>query len=427
MPFLERTIEQNPGLVRSAVQLHQAGVLPPNSFVYDVDMFERNATAIKDEADRVGLGVYFMTKQHGRNPVVFQRVTADGRAKTVSVDLQCAQALHSNSIPIGHVGHVVQIPNSDVPHVVAAMRPEVVTVFSTAKATAVSDAALAVDRVQDVLLRVCGDGDVVFPGVCGGFHLRDLEATVRSLRGLPGVRIVGVTTFPALGYSDGHEPELTPNFGNLLRAASQLEGLGIEVNQINAPGNTAHHVLATLAEHGATHVEPGSALSAHTAFHLFDGGLAEQAAAVYVTEISHFLDGQAWVYGGGFFLDDPPVPELAGFAKSREALVGADPDAIFDRRVRFGGTGVSSTGSFGTIDYHGLLEIGPSSAAVGDTVVFGFRTQAFMTRANTAAVSGRGLEQPEMLGLYDVQGHRAPTAGHESYPATSGMAIDAAS
>lgn len=404
MPFLERTVEQNPGLVRSAVRLHQDGLLPSNSFVYDVDMFERNATAIKDEAERVGLGVYFMTKQHGRNPVIFQRVTADGRAKTVSVDMQCADALHGNAIPLGHVGHVVQIPNGDLPRVVATMQPEVMTVFSVAKATATSDAALAAGRVQDVLLRVRGKGDVVFPGVCGGFHLSELKAAVRQLRGLPGVRIVGVTTFPALGYGDGHEPELTPNFGNLLRAASQLERLGIEVTQINAPGNTAHHVLAMLAERGATHVEPGSALSAHTAFHLFDGSLAEQAAAVYVTEISHFLDGQAWVYGGGFFLDDPPVPELADFPKQRQVLVGNDPDDILNRRVRFAGPGVSSTGSFGAIDYHGLLEIDPSSAAVGDTVIFGFRTQAFMTRANIAAVSLAGVGKPELLGLHNAQG-----------------------
>jgi len=131
-----------------------------------------------------------------------------------------------------------------------------------------------------------------------------------------------------------------------------------------------------------------------------------------VSEISHFVDGNAWAFGGGFFTDDPPVPELADFASHRQALVGGDSDRIFDRRVRFLGTGPSGGGRFGGIDYHGLLDISEDSAHVGDTVVFGFRTQAFVTRAYVGVVQGLSQGNASFAGLFDAEGHRLDPMGH---------------
>ncbi len=412
MPFLEQTIRRNPALIAAAVELHQAGMIPPNTLLLDFDRFVANGQALKDEAERVGLRLYFMTKQHGRNPVVFEAVTADRRASTVAVDMQCAQALHGNAVPIGHVGNLSQVPNRDLALVIRQMRPEVMSVFSISKAEAASQAAELAGVVQDVLLRVRAPGDVVFAGMEGGFLLDDLGSAAARIRNLPGVRIVGVTTFPAVSYADAHEPCLTPNFETLLRSAELLRKSGIEVTQINAPGNTAANVLALLASAGATHVEPGSALSGHTTFHLFDDTLPEVPAAVYVTEISHFVDGRAWTFGGGFFTDDPPVPELAGFAERRHALVGATVQSALDHRVRFLGTGPAGGGRFGGIDYHGLLDVDERSACVGDTVVFGFRTQAFVTRAYVGVVKGVASGTPSFAGLFDVQGHRLNPVSH---------------
>lgn len=409
MPFLEKTVEKNPGLIRSAVSLHQEGQIPPNTLLLDIDAFSSNASIIKDEAERVGLRLYFMTKQIGRNPIVARKVTEDGRAKTVAVDIQDAKALHYNGVSLGHVGNVSQIGNQELRAVVGNMRPEVVSVFTVQKAEAASRAAVENDVNQDLLIRVRDDDDLVPVGTSAGIHLDDLEDAVREIRKLPNVYIVGVTTWPAITYTNAREPEAAPNFRTLLTAAERLERLGIEITQINAPGNTSFAALQYLKDQGATHVEPGSALSGHTTLNLHDGS-PESPAAVYVTEVSHYADGEAWVLGGGFFLDDPPVPELEDFVKERHALVGADSNEIFDSRVPFTGVGGNAPGSFGGIDYYGTLGADSSIVSVGDTVVMGFRTQAFVTRANVGVVENASTGNPKLLGLFDVQGHRLDDA-----------------
>jgi predicted amino acid racemase len=295
--------------------------------------------------------------------------------------------------------------------VIARMRPEVMSVFSVAKAEAASAAAVRAGREQDLLLRVRAGDDVFLPGMEGGFGLDELLSVVDKIRPLPGVRITGVTTFPAISYRS-RTPTLTPNMQTLLRGAEALTRHGVDVKQINAPGNTAVNTMKLLASAGATHVEPGSALSAHTPYHLFDDGLPERPAAVYVTEVSHFVDDRAWVFGGGFFLDDPPIPELKDFAGRRQALVGSDPGQIIDRRFSFKGTGPEGSGTFGGIDYHGILDAGKADTRVGDTVVFGFRTQAFATRAYTGAVSGCSTGTPTLRGVFDTQGHLLDPVTH---------------
>jgi predicted amino acid racemase len=404
MAFLESTIRRNPKLIEAAIALHQEGKIPANSFVLDQDVFHANMSAVKDEAERVGINVYFMTKQHGRNPLVFGPPTADGRAKTVAVDMQCAKALHYNGIPLGHVGNLSQVPNGELDAVVGEMQPEVMSVFTVEKAEAIAAAAARADRTQDILLRVRRrKEDLVLPGMEGGFELDELPDVVKRIGRLGTVRIVGVTTFPALNLGNT-EFDPAPNFETLRMGAQQLSDLGVNVTQINAPGNTTTHTLQRMADEGATHVEPGSGLAGHATYHLVNDDLPERPALVYVTEISHFVEGKAWVFGGGFFLDDPPVSDLSDFDGRRSAIVGRDAGAL-DRRVPFLGTGTAARGAFGSLDYHGLLDVDRSSAAVGDTVVFGFRTQAFDTRANVAVV--RNCEtDPEVLGVFDVQGHR---------------------
>jgi predicted amino acid racemase len=401
MAFLDRTIAQNPELIRASVALHQAGELPSNTFVLDQDACHENMRMMKDEAERVGLSIYFMTKQHGRNPLIYGPGIEDGRASTVSVDIQCAKALHHNGLAIGHVGNLCQVPNGELDRVIGDMKPEVVSVFTVEKADAVSNAALRAERVQDILLRVRRPGDLFLPGMEGGFLIEELPDAVKRINGFGGVRIVGVSTFPSMDYRHT-EPVAAPNFETLRIAAAKLEELGVHVTQINAPGNTSTEVMTFMKENGATHVEPGSAVTGHSTYHLVRDDLAERPALVYLSEVSHFVDGNAWIFGGGFWVDDPPVPALADMNARREAVVGRDGD--LDRKARFLGTGGSASGSFGNLDYHGLLDIDRPEAAVGDSVVFGFRTQAFDSRANVAVVRNCATE-PEVLGVFDVQGH----------------------
>jgi predicted amino acid racemase len=402
--FLERTKRQNPALIRAAVSLHQAGEIPPNTFVFDADAFARNGALLRAAAEQAGLRLYFMTKQHGRNPELFRRVVREGAKETVAVAMEDARILHRHGLGLGHVGNLVQVPRAELEKVVATYRPEVISVFTVAKAIQVDEAARRSGLVQPVLLRVHSREDVFFPGMEGGFFLDELSEALAAIRPLEHVRPVGVTTFPVLRYdAEGDAPAATPNLEALMRAAEILQREGVEVKQINAPGNTACNVMSFLRDAGATHVEPGSSLTASTTFHLYRDDLPEQPAMVYLTEVAQLWDRKAYVYGGGFFIDDPPVPMRDSFR--RKALVGSSQDDIFERELAWEGIGARGGGSFAAIDYHGILE-GQKDVAVGDSVVFGFRSQLFMTRAYTAVVAGCASGRPRLVGVWDWASHR---------------------
>lgn len=403
--FLERTRRRNPALIRAAVRLHQAGAIPANTFLFDADAFARNGASLREAAEREGLRLYFMTKQHGRNPELFRRVVREGARETVAVAMEDARILHRHGLALGHVGNLVQTPRGELEKVIGTYRPEVVTVFSEDKAEQVDAASARCDTVQDVLLRVHGPDDVLFAGMEGGFRLHELRAAVERLKRLARIRVVGVTSFPVLRYdAAGGAPAATPNLASLGAAREILEAAGVEVEQVNAPGNTCAGTMRFLREAGATHVEPGSALTASTTFHLYDDDLPEQPAMVYVTEVAQSWAQRTYVYGGGFFIDDPPVPLRDGFR--RLALAGSDEDEILEHELVWEGIGARGGGSFAAIDYHGILDAGGTPPKVGDTVVFGFRAQLFMTRAHVGVVEGLGHGDGRLVGVWDWASHR---------------------
>jgi predicted amino acid racemase len=403
--FLARTRRRNPALIRAAVRLHQDGAIPPNTFLFDADAFEHNGAAIREAADREGLRLYFMTKQHGRNPELFRRVVRQGAKETVSVAMEDARVLHRHGLGIGHVGNLVQTPRAELEKVIGTYRPEVISVFTVAKAEQVDAAAARCGRAQPILLRVHGSGDVLFPGMEGGFTLDELPAALSRIGRLRNVRIAGVTSFPVLRYdAAGAAPRATPNLEALAAARQVLEKHGVEVEQVNAPGNTGASTMRFLREAGATHVEPGSSLTASTTAHLYDDDLPEEPAMVYVTEVAQTWAEKTYVYGGGFFIDDPPVPLRDGF--QRLALAGSTEDEILEHELVWEGIGARGGGSFAAIDYHGILDAGARPATVGDTVVFGFRSQLFMTRAHVAVVEGLSQGAGRLVGVWDWASHR---------------------
>src|SRR5215470_11100697 len=121
--FLEVLRRRNPALIEQAIALHQAGLIPANSYVIDLDAVTHNARAIRAMADRLGLKVFAMTKQMGRNPAYCRAIMAGGIAKAVTVDMECVRACHRAGMGIGHVGHLVQIPRAEVA-AAAAVRPD---------------------------------------------------------------------------------------------------------------------------------------------------------------------------------------------------------------------------------------------------------------------------------------------------------------
>lgn len=400
--FLETLQRRNPALLRAAAELAIERRIPPNSYVLDLDVIAANGRAIRQEADKLGLRLYFMLKQIGRNPVVTNALIAEGSRETVSVDIACANALATHGIGLGHVGNLVQTPRIDIRRIVA-LRPEVITVFTVAKAREIAEAAREQGFDQGLLLRVADPTkDLYLPGMDGGIALDALADAARAIMGLEGVHIEGVTTFPVLAYSEAAEPQPTPNFATLQRAVEILQSLGVEVKQINAPGNTSCFTLPVQKRMGATHVEPGHGFLGTTPFHLHHPDLPERPAACYVTEVAHHVGNRAYVYGGGFFVDDPIWLD-PNF--KRQALVGASAGALLETPVAFLGAGAGTSGNFGGIDYYGYLDAGADVAPVGATVVMGFRIQSFVTRANIAVVSDCE-DKPHLVGIFDQSGNR---------------------
>jgi len=396
--FLETLVRRNPNLIRAAVNLHQAGAVPPNSYVLDLDAIRRNARLIKRAADRAGLQVYPMTKQVGRNPLFVRAVARAGMPKLVCVDWMEALMLARQKVGIGHVGHLVQIPRNEAPRI-AALAPEVWTVYNLEKAREVSEAAGQAGRVQDLLLRVVGPEDVFYPTHEGGFRADEVVEAARAIGQMPNARVTGVTSFPTLLFDPEAKTVLvTPNMNTIAEAAERLRSeVGLEITQINAPGTTSAATMEMLAEAGATHVEPGHGFTGTTPWHAYRD-LPELPAMCYLTEITDENPDACYVLGGGLFIDPviPPYPV--------RACVGSDGDEALHRRAE------ARFEPPGGIDYYARLDPHSARMDIGDSAVFGFRAQAFATRAHVVVVRGISRSAPVVAGVYDVCGRKLPVA-----------------
>jgi predicted amino acid racemase len=262
--------------------------------------------------------------------------------------------------------------------------------------------------VQDIIFRVRADGDIIYPNEEGGIWEHDLDAAARTVSGYPGVRITGVTSFPATLFNPGTaRMETTQNFPGMLRAAARLTAMGFDISHINAPGASAAIGFGVVAEAGGTEAEPGHALTGTTPQVLSpDAHSPEKSAMVYLNEVSHLFGGRAYVFGGGFYACDTggmlgDDSRYRGRAWTPHAFVGRKPETIMDQKVP-----VDKSSFFGradnATDYYGgtLIPEGPSDIRVGDTVIYGFRPQAFTTRANVAVVESVDGE-PRVLGIFD--------------------------
>lgn len=121
--------------------------------------------------------------------------------------------------------------------------------------------------------------------------------------------------------------------------------------------------------------------------------MPELPAAAYVTEVSHSYGGRAYCFGGGLYID-PVFPDY-----QVRALVapGGDFDAAFLADADIPPPSM--------IDYYGMLTP-PDGHQIrtGDTVVFGFRIQAFVTRAYVVPITGVQAGRPQALGVWASDG-----------------------
>lgn len=388
--FLETTLKRNPALIEAALHLHRTGRIPPNCYVVDLEAVEHNARLLAQAAYENGLELYFTTKQVGFNPLVARSVFYAGLARALAIDPWEARMLAQNQVPIGHLGHLVQPPDAMLPGLLR-LRPDYVTVFSVEKARRIAEAARRLGNPVRLLLRATAPGDFFHPGQSGGIPLQDLAQAAGQIARLPEVRIRGVTSYPCL-HLDPETQALapTPNFATLLQAAEILkamDGNGIRVEQINAPGNTCAAALPLLRRLGATHGEAGHALTGTTYLHA-DPGQTELPALVYVSEISH-LDGEhLCAFGGGLYRRAGARQALVQTRAGERLTCPVEP---LDPRA---------------IDYY--ISLAPPQTGdrprIGDSLLLAARAQVFVSRALVAVAAGLQTGKPELAGLFDAWG-----------------------
>jgi predicted amino acid racemase len=394
--FLDVICRRNPALVTDAIALHQQGRIPANSYVIDLDTVRANASQLRAAGDRHRLKVFAMTKQMGRNPAFCRALLEGGIVASVAVDMECARVTHRAGLRIGNIGHLVQVPRAEA-DAAAALAPDYWTVFNDEKAAEAAAASRRRERSQALLARIQAPDDLFYKGHEGGFDAAAAATVADRLDALDGARFAGITTFPALLFDHAQRRVLpTRNLHTLEAAAERLAAAGRRDLQINAPGTNSAVMFEALAAAGATQVEPGHGLTGTTALHAVED-LPERPAAVYLTEVSHHYGGRAYCFGGGLYVD-PIFP-----AYEVKAVVAAEPTATASARLAV------EIPPAEAIDYYGMIDV-PAGRVVrpGDSVVFGFRIQAFVTRAYVVGVAGIGTGSPTPQGIFTAQG--APTS-----------------
>ena len=380
--FLDVLRRRNPRFIEAVIALHQQGKLPANTYVLDLDAVTRNAHLFITEANRLGLKTFAMTKQVGRNSGFCKALRRGGIDRSVAVDMACARACARAGLKIGHLGHLVQIPRFEA-LAAARLKPDYWTVFSQEKAAEAAAASSQIGRTQQLLARIQTPGDVFYRGHEGGFQADNIVSVAEQIDDLSGACFAGITTFPALLFDHETGKVLpTPNLTTLSQAAELLAKHGRHNIEINAPGTTSSVVLSALAEAGATQCEPGNGLHGTTPLHAIDD-LPEDPAVLYLSEVSHCHADNAYCFGGGLYID-PVFPDY-----DVQAIVSDAPTVSASAMARVEIPPPSA------IDYYGMIDMsGSAYPKTGDSVIFGFRGQAFVTRAFTAGISGVASGQP---------------------------------
>jgi predicted amino acid racemase len=402
--YMEQLKNKNPELVEVATDFHRSGKIPTNTFLLDLDAHVYNAETMRREADKYNLSLYYMSKQVARNPIISQGVLDTGFKGIVAVEIQDVRILNKYGVKISHIGHLVNIPTSDVEFALS-MRPEVVTVFNLGRAKQVATVASKRGFVQKLLVRPIGAKDLVLPYMEGGFSEDEIVPVVKEINRVKGVKVIGLTTFPAILFDlVKYEPFLTPNVDTVKRTKAKLEENGVKISQMNLPSNNHTTTMKMIAGAGATHVEPGQGVTGFSQSQIY-GNSPEIPAFVYVTEVSHFVRNWTYIFGGGFaYIDVWGITYEGGITNPDKSkfqfpvFVGKSSSDIMSNMV-------NGEMFQGLVDYHARLYNGPGKAEVGDTVICGWRPQMFLTRAMVAVVGGIKDHNPKLLGIFDHAGN----------------------
>src|SRR5262245_52453434 len=184
--FLDVLRRRNPAFIETAMALHQEGKIPANAYVIDLDAVTHNAQILSDEARRLGLKIFAMTKQVGRSSSFCHAVRRGGIDRAVAVDMACARAVHKAGLKLAHLGHLQQVARHEASAAASTFKPDYWTVFNEAKAKEAAAGAKAAGRTQDLLARIRAEGDTFYRGHEGGFDASDVAAVADRFDALEG-------------------------------------------------------------------------------------------------------------------------------------------------------------------------------------------------------------------------------------------------
>lgn len=379
--FVNKVIERNSKLIDAIIQLHENGEILPDSYVVDMDTLVDNAKRILAEAKKYDMKLYFMLKQLGRNPYVAQELVKLGYDGAVVVDYKEAEVMMNHNIPICNVGHLVQPPHAKIQELVD-YGCEYFTVYSLEKIRDINECSKKSNHIQKLLLRVIGENDLIYSGQTAGFKLEELDEVIEEIKKLKNVSIQGVTSFPCFLYDETkNENEPTNNLTSVLEAVDILKKHDIHVENINTPSTTCVATLNEMVKYGATSGEPGHGLTGTTPLHASTSDY-EIPSVIYLSEVSHNLDGLSYCFGGGYY--------RRSHVENALVTKNLEPCKVI-------------TPTLDSIDYHFGLS---KQFHVGEPVIMAFRFQIFVTRSDVVLVEGIQSNHAKVIGRFSSLGDK---------------------
>ncbi|WP_311678758.1 alanine racemase [Sneathia vaginalis] len=376
--FLKRLLDTNKAFVDASLNLYKKGLILPDSYCIDVDMFLENAKNILNEAKKYNINLFYMLKQVGRNPYLAKKLEDLGYKGAVCVDFKEVEVMMKNNLKLCNIGHLVQIPKNMLSRVIE-YGVEIITVYSYDMIKEISNIALSLNKTQDIMLRILDENSEIYPGQEAGFSVNEVKELIPKLKDLKGVKLNGITSFPCFLYSPDEKCiKETNNLFSVLEVNEFLKKQNLYVKHINLPSVSTVENIKKIYSYGGTDAEPGHALTGTTPLNI-DSGI-EIPAYLYISEISHVFKNNSYFYGGGYY---PRGHMKHGYIDNKIVNVN-----------NFNAT---------NIDYYLSLE---GKYNIFDPIILCFRTQMFVTRSDIVLIEGIHSNNIHIVGIYNTQGDK---------------------
>lgn len=378
--FLTALENGNEKLLETAIKFHKEEKIQPDSYIIDVDMLLENSKLMLSEAKKRNIRMFFMIKQIGRNPYIAKKLVEIGYEGAVAVDFKEAKIMMQNNIPLSHVGHLVQIPKSNLLEIIK-YKTEYITVYSIEKAREINEICEKLGTNQKILIKVYDKDDTLYDLQESGFFISNIKTTIEELKKLENITVAGVTSFPCYLSIDG-EFKATNNVKTINKACDILRECGIIPELINMPSATCVEVLSMIEQDGGNSAEPGHGLTGTTPSHV-KGNLKEKISVLYLSEISHNHNKRAYCYGGGHYRRSNVTQALNILSDGTRQKVDVQ------------------NGNNDSIDYYFALS---KELEISSTIIMAFRFQMFVTRSDVVLIEGISNNKPEIVGVYTSLG-----------------------